>query len=187
MRIFEFTQPEIKPLQIDKEVLYTYIRKNCHEYLSKSKGTMMYHGIWEDTNFLPSIYISHSPIGRMPVDLSPVEQTEIDRQLKVYGFKALRSNSIFCSGEPSVAAEYGSVYMIWPFDGFNFTWARNIDDAIITKDKKGWLDGDIVKRYNFDNTDLHAAISSGHEIYINGKYLAVSPEFLESYMKLRWI
>lgn len=85
------------------------------------------------------------PKNREPKDNPEIINNVIDNYLKRNGFKAVRSNSIFCSGDMSFIKRFlgrkGDVYVIFPTKKFYFTWNKQIKDFYI------WV---LVTKENFD-------------------------------------
>lgn len=67
-------------------------------------------------------------INRKPVDTPQNLSYIIDNAFMNNDFKAMRSNSVFCTGSVDVASSYGEVYIVYPKNGFDFTWSRYFDD-----------------------------------------------------------
>lgn len=146
-------------------------------------GKTLYRG---QTRYRDDFYIQKSPSERIPLNTRAKFQIIIDKCLGQEGFKALRHNSFFCSGDIYQAATYGygsmGVYITFPFDPFVFTWSSIIHDlyADIHSDEFYRLEDDFklsperastlfVHNYGFHNSDnLEAAIKSENEIYIHG-------------------
>ena len=79
---------------------------------------------------------------------SSVAQDVYDKSIAKAGFKALRSNSIFTSGDSSLAFGFGSSrYIIFPVNGFNFTWSHSKRDIVIGSDElKNWYNKELVEK-----------------------------------------
>lgn len=113
------------------------------------------------------------------------------------GFKALRSNSIYCSSRYNDAAlytsyipgdhtsppkEYTRIYYIFPVNGFNFTWSRKTGDLYGMwgdQDDKLLKAGNgkaIMDRYKFTDKNFIEAVKSGYEVLISGTYYAFNVE-----------
>jgi len=75
------------------------------------------------------------PTNRHPVDSTPQLQELIDKYLKSKGFTALRSNSIFVTGNLKFAQafqrEEKEIHVIFPSKNFSFTWNPKISDFYI--------------------------------------------------------
>jgi hypothetical protein len=153
---------------------YALIEQNCSDALSvmKETGKLLYRGIRRRSAQFP-IFHGRSRENRKTLDSSEKTQLTIDFYLGNSGFTALRSNSIFCTSKSSFATNYGTVYLIFPFNGFDFTWSEVIDDLVFSKlGTVGGDDPNLVSNYKFKKTDFAGALKSGHEIYIHGEYYA---------------
>lgn len=109
-----------------------FINTHCHDFLwdvQKSKK-LLYHGQEHETN---DFHIGYSKNNRKPKDTSKNIQLAVDKLLSYTNFKALRSNSIFCSPVRGKANNYGDVFIIFPVDGFNYTWSLMQNDWVISK------------------------------------------------------
>jgi len=169
-----------------------FIQNNCTDILSTYKQTnkLLYRGT-KEFNFLrsPEFFLKKSYDKRIPKDTIKKYQDQLDRKLKEAGFEALRSNSIFTTGQESTADSYGDKYAIFPIDGFSYTWAEGVED-LTTKygltdehehgDFKHDLEfskaKDFIKDYHFRNDDLKQAIKNKVEVYIHGTFVAVKAE-----------
>lgn len=81
----------------------------------------------------------------------------IDFYLKEKGFRALRSNSIFCSGDRRFVEKFGeTVYVIFPPKEFYFTWNRKIKDFFF---------GSLIDKSDFDmfTIDFERLVLSDNE------------------------
>lgn len=65
---------------------------------------------------------------RKPKDTGKKIHALIDELFLLAGIKATRSNSIFCSSDYSTAESYGEVYIIFPKNGFDFSWSTEHSD-----------------------------------------------------------
>lgn len=76
----------------------------------------------------PPAYLASPPKNRKPVDTGMGLHNELNQVLSLAGYKATRGNSIFTSGSYGQARDYGQVYVIFPVDGFNFSWSPKHED-----------------------------------------------------------
>jgi len=117
---------------IDEQVLkyFSYIDKNCSDFLKVAKQTkkLLYRG--QDDASLP-IFVGYPRADREPKDSNKAAQALADKYLTMLGFKALRSNSLFCTSNFGQADGYGNVYAIFPKNGFHYTWSTEHDDLVI--------------------------------------------------------
>lgn len=187
----------------------SYIEFSCSNILElyRSYGKYFYRGIniYVDGSIHldyknSDIFFGKPPINRRPVDTPIWIQAQLDVQLKGAGFKALRSNSIFCIGDRTFAEGYGEPYMIFPVNGFDYSWCSSAVDLfkefIEANFKCGWEElasqkekqeadqfredlykmssQEFVKYYGFKNTDLSHSLIQTHEVLIHGDYVAIS-------------
>lgn len=47
------------------------------------------------------------------------------------GFNARRSNSLFCTSDYNQASDYGTPYVVFPVNGFSFTYWDNCKDLFV--------------------------------------------------------
>ena len=117
------TEPQLK--------YFSMIEKECGDFLKDVKTTkrFLYRGMSGSAPVLIGFPHEH----RQPKDTKSKNQELFDERLKMCGFKALRSNSIFTTGNRSQAINYGDgVYLIFPKDGYDFTWSPIHEDWIPT-------------------------------------------------------
>jgi hypothetical protein len=170
MSLYEIIEPEIDFISV--------IENNCKEIMEDYRFANKY--LFRGIKRIDSIILGESPTNRKPVDMNIRIQSKIDDNLKNSGFKALRSNSIFCSSSYSTAKYYGydNPYIIFPFDGFDFTYANGITDFFEQVGLTGniWFeleDLNFVSNFGFEKTNLPLALDKCYEVYIHGKYIAV--------------
>ena len=111
------------------------LRTNCGEALAymDAVNRFLYRGTHTNST-TPDIFLSRPREKRVPLDSDENLTSIYDSFLSFRGFKALRSNSLFCTTRASTAAEYGdNVYYIYPVDGFDFTWSMATDDNLLSK------------------------------------------------------
>lgn len=123
----------LNPLpDIDEQTLryFKTIETQCSQALSifKSEKKFLYRGI---RNTPYDAFVGKPRQDRKPKDSSVGQQERLDTALASAGFKALRKNSIFATSVGSRAAMYGQVFLVFPKNGFHFTWSTRFDDLII--------------------------------------------------------
>jgi hypothetical protein len=217
MKLFELDPGERQGVPYHgMERIIDVLESECGDALQavKSAHRFIYRGVkvggsnvgtfWKPRHLqgsAPTIFKSSSRENRKPMDTPGQIQNMIDGALEATGFKALRSNSIFCSGYKAAAINYGVPYIIFPINGFDFTWSRRyadlfsdvIDNLTVNDgareqffdqfehDPGEWI-FDIAK---YNNSGLENAINSNHEIMIRGEYYAIHHQFepvLKSYL-----
>lgn len=103
------------------------IQKDCSEYAQAviATGKVLYRG--SGNTSMPA-YVARSRSNRSP-DNTPLSiQKGFDKLLSSQGFTALRGNSIFTTSRQLQAARYGEPYIIFPKNGFSFTWSPKVPD-----------------------------------------------------------
>ena len=73
-------------------------------------------------------------LDRKPKDSPRAADMIFNLAMKEAGFDARRNNSSFVSGSDSHAGGYGNLYIMFPVDGFSFTWSKKHDDLVLPSD-----------------------------------------------------
>lgn len=186
------TPPTKKPVRqnllVKDKIDYKFIETNCSDILKvyRKYKNVFYHG--DKKNLKNKIF--KTPINRIPVDTEPKMQKEIDYRLKAAGFIALRSNSVFATSSFGDAWTYGSVsgslYVIFPLNGFDWTTSNKLSDFYYDLVDSGFgyeVEDNFVKKYRFQNTNIATPLKNGNEIYIHGRYILLTTEDSEKYLK----
>ena len=86
---------------------------------------------------------------------------------------------------PTAVLEYGTSYVIYPENGFDFTWSPVITDfwaeiidipvrySHLERCLEELTPAEFVNEYNFLHGSLDSAINSKNEILIRGKYVLI--------------
>lgn len=154
---------------------WVQVKRHCSEFLRFNAA--LYHGTDQDWS---SIHVGHTPHERYP-QLGE-RREEIDAWLVQHGFVALRGNSMFCGNRRDMSvpyAKYGKLYIVFPVNGFRYTWYRNTDDLFVEdnrQSRKGRrIDVDkLMQIAQPADTDLSEALNSHmhHEIQLLGNFWA---------------
>jgi hypothetical protein len=108
------------------------IKRDCSEALNEMKraDNFLYRGLRmsQYQEGMPNIFVGKPRENRKAKDSATDVQEKFDNLLKEAGFQALRSNSIFCSGNKSQASGYGEMYCIFPKNGYACTWSPKFSD-----------------------------------------------------------
>jgi len=121
-----------------------FIEKNCTEALAavSRADQLIFRGIVERHTKGP-VFLGSSRERDRTVDgtSSALAMKICDTYLRTGGFEALRGNSIFC-GDESEAKKWGELYMIFPINGFKFTYSidhtgSNADDYMLPACRSG--------------------------------------------------
>jgi hypothetical protein len=177
------------------EVFHRYLPvlvRECSDYLAAvhSAKRLLYRGVSGNNLDAPAAFVSAPWKERRPTGMKLYQQKKVDWWFKKAGFTALRSNSVFVSSNDGNAESFGDLYCIVPKNGFSFTWSPVIEDlnyiADVSEPGQARLsvasvvmDPNFVQRFKYSNTDLVAAIKSGHEVAINGIYYAFSMDYYQ--------
>jgi len=194
MRLFELKS---EPVEIAQAI--SLIKSSCGIALKAFlvTGDFLSRGIDSGpdiTSITSQIFTARPRTDRQPSGLTKMKHKNLDVILSKLGFTALRRNSISCTSNPSAAEEFGDIFVIFPFDGFSFTWSKTIDDIgsmqyykednngdalfdALDDFEPGEISDEFVRKFNakykFTNQNFVAALKSGHEIAINGRYIAI--------------
>jgi hypothetical protein len=198
MRIDEIDPGEKQRIDVDHgkiEKLTTFIQEKCSDALQsmQSANQFLYRGIRGGAP--AEEFVGRSRDDRRAKSSGYELQRNIDNALKMGGFKALRSNSIYTISNIGVASWYGpatGIYIVFPINGFDFTWSPKVEDLYVDIDrlysdvpihvKSDFVYGDpnkealelFLKLAQYQQTDLDEAIMSGNEIMIHGEYIALN-------------
>jgi len=163
---------------ISQKDFNNFLQNNCSEYLKEKEHYDLYRGIKianpENQNYQRFVMTPNR--NRHPKDVDIKIQDFVDEFfIKKFGW-APRRTGVFATGEASFAADFGSIWKIYPSNGFRFLWSPDVRDLFDVADFPGrgkktvedvniYLDDEILPTYI--NSDLISAIKSGHEIMIN--------------------
>jgi hypothetical protein len=186
MKLYELEIQPGEKQELTPELSETYIsliRRDCSEALAamKATGRFLYRGI---PHVESRAFKGASRENRRPLSTKAHFQILIDQMLEQRGFKALRSNSIYCTSADVEASYYtksvGQTYMIFPINGFDYTWSRYSGDLYAMMN---WQDyqmlnnhafDDFMEKFQFTNKYLNDALTAGHEVMVHGQYYAFS-------------
>jgi hypothetical protein len=130
MKITELIQPGgRKPLPAGADIDDIWLRiltRHCTEAIAayrNSRGKMLYRGMKTRLPWFRAA--SHQ--ARRPKDSNTAISGVFDRLLVRCGAQALRSNSVFATSDYEHTTKFGDVYVIFPIDGFQFTYTNSRD------------------------------------------------------------
>jgi hypothetical protein len=182
--------PEIIGYNVQKfeQLWEKAIAPNCSESIAacKNGGRFMYRGF----NSNQPVVRGRSWDNRVAVDSDPELSRRFDDMLKKLGFKALRSNSIFVTSMFRTAKYFGTPYIVFPTNGFNYTYTSFMDLALSPESEgtlgNEWMTNNdprvFYEEFHPRNKDLAVAINQGVEIYINGQYYALKYDMYGEYL-----
>lgn len=160
MRIFEIEPGEkrnisktLSPAAATFENVWErLIVPNCSEILNIYKDTGIY--LYRGTKNNPPIYRGRSLENRRPADSNAYLSDLFNRMLAVNGMTVLRNNSVFLTSSRSHAANFGTIYMVFPINGFKFTYTNQTD--LVLDDFHYFIDNNL---YQILNDKFEAAMS----------------------------
>ena len=160
----------------DIEYIWGVLQKDCKPYIKQLKGDLLYRGSYKSN---PAGLMKVTPRkDRKPMSINPIVQITLDKFFnKKFGWKA-RSTGVFCTGDFSVAGQYGNTaYSFWPIGPFKFLWHPQVPDLFealwdIQNTWGYWIDHpEILESFvkDYTNKNFQKAIKSKHEIMISCK------------------
>jgi len=177
---------EISEIEFDK-----FVKENCSQFRRQSDNRYMYRGI-SPKSTRAERFIGTPVANRRPQDMPFQFHSFMDNLfLQKFDWRA-RSSAIFCTGDTDQAKYYGTLYKIFPTDGFKFIWSDKVRDLFGEYDMFKYSSGphqnnkgigirtdeDVEEHFiqllkTYRNNNLGAAIYSCHEIMIQcDKYAA---------------
>lgn len=163
------------------------ISSQCSEFISDMRQSEKF--LLRGINSEYPWFEDKSPTYRYPRGQTVYHQKLLDLSLEMLGFGSLRHNSICCTSSLSRAMNFAPPYLIFPKNGYKFTWSPKIkdtggnqllydelfklfyrgnSDSVSLKDAQILIDTCGLK-----NTDMVSALESGNEITIHGEYIAI--------------
>ena len=151
MKISEIAPGEKRTVQTSKfdKIWNKLIVPNCSEILKiyTSSNKLLYRGM----KCAGPIFRGSSRQDRKPRDSYLFLNDLFDVGLKRLGMTALRSNSTFVISNENIALNFGDfVYIIFPLDGFEYTWTKHTDISLGNRQtfKNHWLNANISEIIN---------------------------------------
>lgn len=137
---FEKSKVNGRPVKMDN--LFKALAKNCKEIIKVYKE--LNRNNFEREKFLfRGIRSSDDALYGKPFDARKPKDSNRDLHelvngtINSLGLPANRENAMFVTGDRSQASGYGnSLYILFPLDGFTFTWSRTVKDLILDSNKR---------------------------------------------------
>jgi hypothetical protein len=144
------------------------IQKECSQAIAayKQTGIVLLRG----SGKAPAIFKGKSWDQRRVRNSTKIGQDLFDAALKKLGITALRSNSIFTSSAVEQVSIYGKIYIIFPKNGFQFSWTKFDPDVVIDDPREIWNDKIIEKLEN----DINRYFTKTNQL--DGYYYDVAEE-----------
>ena len=170
-----------------------FIKEHCQPWLSQTRNgyQVVYRGLKGVNNFGEDArladnfaFIKDVRSDRKPKDTAPSLHALFDELIAKAGKVANRSNSMFVTGSPSRAKEYGKLFVVFPVGEFNYTWSYEYED---------WYNDAPADDPEFeiffpkyiegDDNSLKKAIDSNNEIMIKCKAAVyINDHFFTNYV-----
>jgi transcription antitermination factor NusG len=129
-----------RPIKMDN--VFKALAKNCKEIVkvykelnrnSFTKQRFMYRGIKSSADALYGKPFD----ARKPKDSNVDLHELVNDTINSLGFEANRGNAMFVTGDRSQASGYGSsLYVMFPVDGFTYTWSQVEKDLVLDSGKR---------------------------------------------------
>lgn len=129
-----------RPIKMDN--VFKAIAKNCKQIVkvykelnrnSFNKQRFMFRGIRSSSDALYGKPFD----ARAPKDSNTELHELVNGTIKNLGFEANRENAMFMTGDRSQASGYGnSLYVMFPVDGFTYTWSQVEKDLVLDSGKR---------------------------------------------------
>jgi hypothetical protein len=175
----------------DLQFLVNMIRSDCKPFLKEMKkaGQFLYRGYndpnditWSFNKDKIQYFKKVVRKDRKPRDMYQSVHEKLDKLfMEKFGWK-VRSNSLFCTGDRTIALGYGALFIVFPIGKFRYVWSPEIYDMWTwlrrhmssRKYKSSVPDFELAVSTYRDN-DFAVAVKSNNEIAINcKKYYMIS-------------
>jgi transcription antitermination factor NusG len=148
---FEKSKVDGRPVKMNN--LFKALAKNCKEIIKVYKELnknnfdrqkFLFRGIKSSDDALYGKPFE----ARKPKDSNRDLHELVNGAINSLGLTANRENAMFVTGDRSQASGYGnSLYILFPLDGFTFTWSRTVKDLILDSNKRrDMFDQEVVKQ-----------------------------------------
>lgn len=140
----EAKNPPIQGIPGSVVKLLKGIEKNASVIMNayRRTGKFLFRGIKSDDDALYGKPFDE----RRAKDSNAELSNALNKALAAQGFTARRDNTTFTSGSVGQASNYGTVYIIFPRDGFSFHYSKEIKDLVLDTSKLNMLiDPDIIQ------------------------------------------
>jgi len=170
------------------------INEKCSQFLGMVDpvNDVLYRGFdRKSTHSSPlAFYFDGKRENRKPLSTPNAFHQKVIKMINSAGLVANRDNGWFATGDRNEAYGYGEVYVVFPKNGFHYTWSRYIgdlyadyDEASMTDERMDAFMEKIKASYEGDNGTLKEAIHSGNEImFTSDTVIMVNPDFYHKYI-----
>lgn len=137
---YEKSKANDRPVKMDN--LFKALAKHCTQIIKVykelnrndfSREKFLFRGIRSSDDALYGRPFE----SRKPKDSNRELHELVNNAINNLGFDANRENSMFVTGDRGQASGYGhSLYIMFPVDGFTFTWSKTVKDLVLDNSKK---------------------------------------------------
>lgn len=111
--------------------IINFIATHCSEYLAIKGPGLLYRGMFDT---VPLYFIGNPRTNRMPRGLAYRLHEKFIKCFKLVGFAASRNKTISCTTNYDEANNFGKPYIVFPLNGFKYTWSTKwADIGMITQ------------------------------------------------------
>ncbi len=110
------------------ETLKDILDRNCHE--AKASTVSVFRGMYPKTHDEGESFVGTVRTDRRPRSSVPESVKIFDKLMELNGWGFRKSNTLSVAQQPDIAARYGSVYQIYPFDGALYLGSTRYEDFI---------------------------------------------------------
>lgn len=125
MKWYQLTEEELDIT--DSEDIMAFIQQNCQPYIKEHPDFMSYP-LYRGMSPRGDVSIQTIRQDRKPLSSNQYIHQVYDEAMKRAGLTAIRSNSIFCTGNKNAAMGYGDVYVIFPIGDFKYSYTTEYRD-----------------------------------------------------------
>ena len=137
---YEKSKANDRPVKMDN--LFKALAKHCKEIIKVykelnrnnfSREKFLFRGIRSNDDALYGKPFE----SRKPKDSNRDLHELVNGTINSLGYTANRENAMFVTGDRGQAGGYGySLYIMFPVDGFTFTWSQTVKDLVLDNSKK---------------------------------------------------
>lgn len=191
------------------EEIVKELRLYCNEWIEETDNVPVFKGTELALNRLHgNMGLFRNRRNRVPRDTPLSLQVKIDTVMHRLGIKARRENSVFCTSMKHISQLYGEAYIIYPVNGYSYSFF-NVNDLYYILywffDEESGIDmnTDFTELENFEEdylpyfkekefeeftkktiqtSDIDQAIRTGSEILVNCDYYYLVHSSFENYL-----
>lgn len=149
----EYEKSIVNDRPVKMNNLFNALAKNCKEIIKVYKELnrnnferekFLFRGIKSNDDALYGKPFE----ARKPKDSNRDLHELVNDAINNLGFTANRENAMFVTGDRSQASGYGhALYIMFPVDGFSFTWSQTVKDLVLDSGKKlDMMDKEVVNQ-----------------------------------------